>query len=58
MELPNSAIRIEISSRYWPFGGADDDRPWIAPDIPVPFTIEDLLAGEDPALQAALDATA
>ncbi len=58
VELPNSGIRIEISSRYWPFGGADDDRPWIAPDIPVPFTIEDLLAGEDPALQAALDATA
>ena len=56
VELPNSGIRIEISSRYWPFGGPDDDRPWIAPDIAVPFSIEDLLAGEDPALQAALDA--
>jgi hypothetical protein len=56
VELPNSGIRIEISSRYWPFGGDEDDRPWIAPDIPVALTIDDLLAGDDPALQAALDA--
>ncbi len=54
--LPNSGIRVEISSRYWPFGGPDDDRPWIAPDIPVASTIDDLLAGRDPVLQAALDA--
>jgi hypothetical protein len=56
VELPNSGIRIEISSRYWPFGGDEDDRPWIAPDIPVALTIEELLAGDDPVLQAALDA--
>jgi Peptidase family S41 len=54
--LPNSGIRVEISSRYWPLGGPDDDRPWIAPDIPVAVTVDDLLVGRDPVLQAALDA--
>ena len=34
VELPNSGLTVEVSSRYWEFGGPDDHRPWIAPDIP------------------------
>jgi hypothetical protein len=52
--LPNSHITVRVSSRYWEFGGPDDRRDWIFPDVPVPFTIDAFLAGDDPALETAL----
>ncbi len=52
--LPNSGITVQVSSRYWEFGGPDDDRPWIAPDIAVKLAAGDLVRGRDPVLAAAL----
>ena len=54
--LPNSRITVRVSSRYWEFGGPDDTRPWIAPDVAVAITSADLLAGLDPVLDAAIHA--
>ena len=55
--LPASGIEARIASRYWDFGkGRADHRVAIDPDIPVPVTLQDFLAGRDPVLAAALAA--
>ena len=54
VRLPNSGIVVQISSRYWEFGGRHDERPWIEPDVPAQLTMDDLLAGRDPVLDAAV----
>jgi len=54
--LPTSHIRVNVSSRYWEKSTPDDQRPWIAPDIPVELSSTNYFAGVDPVLDAALNA--
>ena len=54
LELPNSGIVVNVSSKYFQAGGIDDDREAIEPDIAVAATLADLLAGRDPVLDTAL----
>lgn len=51
--LPWSGLKGSISSAWFQGGGSSDDqRPWIAPDLPAALTPDDLAAGRDPALSA------
>ncbi len=52
--LPNSRIVVEVASKYYEFGGPDDVRDSIQPDVPATQTLADLLAGADPVLEVAL----
>lgn len=54
INLPNSNIRVEVSTLYWERSTPDDSREWIEPDIPTPLSAEDFFAGRDPALEAIL----
>ncbi len=55
-ELPNSKLTGSISNRYWQGGKtANDDRPWIAPDLPAKLSAQKYVQNEDPALQAIWD---
>lgn len=54
LKLPNSGIVVEVSSKYFGTGGDSDHRDTIAPDIAVTPGLDDLLAGRDPVLDAAL----
>ena len=54
LELPNSKIVVNVSSKYFEVGGPDDHRDAIEPDIAVTTSLDDLLAGRDPVLDAAL----
>jgi C-terminal processing protease CtpA/Prc len=47
-------MRLAVSTRYWEMSTPDDPRLTIEPDVAVPVTAEDYLAGRDPALEAAL----
>jgi hypothetical protein len=50
--LPYSRVRGSISNRYWQDSDPDDDRPWIAPQVPVSLSSRDYFTGVDPALEA------
>lgn len=50
--LPNSKVTVRVSSLYWQFWDPRDERPWIAPAIAAPLTIEAYGSGRDPALEA------
>jgi hypothetical protein len=52
--LPNSGATMMHSSIYWQLSDPDDDRPWIAPDIPVKLLSKDFISGRDPALETIL----
>ena len=52
--LPYSHLRGSISTHYWQDSDPWDERPWIAPDLPVEPSAEAYFAGEDPALDAVL----
>ncbi len=54
LTLPNSGIVVNVSSEYYEFGGPDDRRDAIVPDIAATAALDDLLAGRDPVLDAAL----
>ncbi len=54
VQLPNSGLTVQVSSRYWDFGGPDDHRPWIAPDVSAELSSDDFVRGRDPVLAAAL----
>ena len=54
LQLPNSGIVVQVSSKYFEVGGPSDHRDAIAPDIAATTSIDDLLAGRDPVLDAAL----
>jgi hypothetical protein len=54
VKLPNSGIVVQVSSKYFEIGGPDDRRDSISPDIAVDLQLDDLLAGRDPVLNAAL----
>ena len=50
--LPNSKVTLRVSTLYWQFWDPRDTRPWIAPQIAAPLTVEAYAAGRDPALEA------
>ena len=52
--LPFSRLRGSISTRYWQDSDPGDERPWIAPDVPVELTAADYFANVDPLLDAVL----
>ena len=47
-------IDVYVATRYWVKSTADDPRITIQPDIAVPFSSGDWLAGRDPVLEAAI----
>jgi hypothetical protein len=47
-------MQVGVSTCYWEFAAPDDPRLTIEPDIAVPASSEDFLAGGDPVLEAAL----
>jgi len=53
-ELPNSKLRVFISSLYWQGHSAMDTRTWFTPDVFVEATSSDYRAKRDPVLETAL----
>jgi hypothetical protein len=51
--LPNVGLRVGYSTRYW-LNYPDADPLTLEPDVRAEPTFVDLLAGRDPALEAAL----
>ncbi|WP_432478025.1 hypothetical protein [Nocardioides sp. GXQ0305] len=47
-------LEVGVSTRYWEISRPGDPRLTIQPDVPVPVTAGDVLAGRDPALRTAL----
>jgi C-terminal processing protease CtpA/Prc len=54
VEVLSLGVAVKISTRYWEKSTPGDPRLAIEPDLPVPLTVEDWLAGRDPVLAAAL----
>lgn len=52
--LPNSRLRVSISTLYWQDGMPWDNRPWVPPDVAAELSAEDLRLNRDPALDAIL----
>jgi tetratricopeptide (TPR) repeat protein len=53
--LPNSSIKVFVSTLYWQEADPRDRRPWIAPQIAAELTFEDYRNNVDPALRAILN---
>ena len=51
--LPNTGLLVQYSTRYW-LNDPKSDPLTLEPDLSAPVTFADLLAGRDPALEAAL----
>ena len=54
-ELPTSGQVAYIAKIYWEKSTPDDPRITIEPELPVPYTFEDYLAGRDPVLDAVIE---
>ena len=52
--LPNSKIKIYLSTLWWQDLDERDKRQWQAPDVTVEPTIRDFDAGRDPVMEAVL----
>ena len=52
--LPNSRLRVSISTLFWQDGMPWDTRPWVPPDLAAELSAEDFRQGRDPALEAIL----
>jgi len=52
--LPKSGLRIRCSTLYWQNSDPRDQRPWIAPELPVAISFADFVEHRDPALEAIL----
>jgi len=52
--LPNSGMRLSVSTLYWQLSTSDDTSRVEPIDIPAPFSSRDYFSGRDPALEAAL----
>ena len=50
--LPNSNIRVNISSMYWQEGHATDNRGYYPPDYYLPATFKDYVSCSDPIMDA------
>ena len=55
--LPNSGIKIFVSTLYWQEADPRDRRPWIAPQVAADPTFEDYRNNLDPAMRAILSYT-
>jgi Tetratricopeptide repeat/Peptidase family S41 len=53
--LPNSGIRIFVSTLYWQESDPRDRRPWIPPQVAADLTSTDYKANVDPAMRAVFD---
>jgi tetratricopeptide (TPR) repeat protein len=53
--LPNSKIKVFVSTLYWQEADPRDRRPWIAPQIAADLSIEDYRNNVDPAMRAILN---
>jgi hypothetical protein len=51
LELPNSRLRIQYSTKYWRVRPSDSDRS-LMPDVPMKESWKDFVAGMDAALDA------
>ena len=56
VRLPQSEQSLFMAARYWERSTPDDTRITIEPDLAVPFSSADYLAGRDPVLDAVLAA--
>lgn len=54
-KLPNSGLKVWVSSRYWEHGTPRDRSKRFEVDVSVPFSARDYFAGNDPVLDAAID---
>ena len=54
VDVPSLGVAVKISTRYWEKSTPGDPRLAIEPDLPVPLTVDDWLAGRDPVLAAVL----
>jgi Peptidase family S41 len=52
--LPNTHVRVHIATTWWQFGHPHTTRPWLAPSISAPWTIESYRTGLDPVSAALL----
>ena len=52
--LPNSGLRVSISTLYWQDAMPWDDRAWVAPEIAADLTSADYARNRDPALETIL----
>ena len=50
--LPNSGVTLRVSSLWWQYWDTRDTRPWIAPEVAAPLTVDAYRDGRDPALEA------
>jgi tetratricopeptide (TPR) repeat protein len=55
MVLPNSKLRVQLSSVWWQDLDPRDDRPWIPPQVAAELTSADDRIGRDPAMEAILN---
>lgn len=53
-ELPNSGLTLRVSNHFWQSSHLDDPRETFTPDLPVPLTHADSVAGHDACLEAVL----
>ena len=58
IRLPWSGLRASISSRWWQDSYPEDERSWIAPEIPVALSSKDYFANRDPVMAAVLEVVA
>ena len=52
MRLPYSGIEFSVADLFWQNSVPTDMRPYIAPHIYTPLTLDDVAKGEDPAMRA------
>lgn len=50
--LPNSTLRVNISTMFWQEGHPTDNRGYYPPDYYIPATFKDYISGFDPVLEA------
>ena len=54
MVLPWSGLQLTLSSRWFQDSRPQDQRLWVAPQVPVEYSARDWLANRDPVLEAVL----
>jgi hypothetical protein len=51
IQLPWSGLHVSASSRYWQDSVSEDERPFVAPDLPAEMSSEDFRTNRDPAME-------
>ncbi|WP_420125903.1 hypothetical protein [Longimicrobium sp.] len=51
-QLPWSGAWAMLADRYWQLTTPEDDRSWVAPEVPVRLTAADYFANRDPVMDA------